>query len=430
MRRKIVIAVVVAVLLAVFAGVALTGAKSTPARAAVKLPTITSIELLTDMVANLPKLQSVSGDFTWSTTLLGSAPVVLGADVPDEVQGFLPSGSGTVRFQKDDVRLEAKAGASEATVVKSGSHVWVWTSQSGIATDYRLPPDAACPREQAQPRMVTAAMIAAAIARMAPVATLSVSGEDTVAGRQAYLLTLTPAASGSSFDHADVAIDASTYLPLRLRVFAAGVTEPVAAAGFTSIFYDPIAADEFAFTPPAGAKVRHETVRPSPRHGMKGMQEGWMGGPRMHKMRGGWQRDPSTAIMRRMMRELSVAKARRASGLDLLAAPGVVRGLAFRGAHVMPAHKRGGAVAVLRYGDGFRTVVLAEGRLTKAQSAQVRRHLAGVSFVKMAKIGGGRGYLYSSPLFNVFVWRHGSLTLVAGGAVPLSDLQAFVAALR
>ena len=52
-----------------------------------------------------------------------------------------------------------------------------------------------------------------------------------------------------------VAIDARHHVPLRVQVFAKGVTSPAFQIGFTSVSFDKQAAANFAFRPPAGAAV-------------------------------------------------------------------------------------------------------------------------------------------------------------------------------
>ena len=52
-----------------------------------------------------------------------------------------------------------------------------------------------------------------------------------------------------------IAIDASTGVPLEVRVEARSSTTPAVDLKFTSISYDRPAASTFAFTPPPGASV-------------------------------------------------------------------------------------------------------------------------------------------------------------------------------
>jgi hypothetical protein len=83
-----------------------------------------------------------------------------------------------------------------------------------------------------------------------------------VAGRPAYLVRLTPAASSATLvDRAEVAIDASTRLPLRLDIFAKNAAEAVVRIGYTAVSFDPFDASVLRFTPPDGATV-HQLESP------------------------------------------------------------------------------------------------------------------------------------------------------------------------
>ena len=77
----------------------------------------------------------------------------------------------------------------------------------------------------------------------------------TVAGQAAYQLVLAPKSSRSLIGQVRVAIDARHHVPLRVQVFAKGVTSPAFQIGFTSVSFGKPAAANFAFRPPAGAAV-------------------------------------------------------------------------------------------------------------------------------------------------------------------------------
>ncbi|MDX6731280.1 MAG: hypothetical protein QOC54_1228, partial [Baekduia sp.] len=101
-----------------------------------------------------------------------------------------------------------------------------------------------------------AGLARALIQGMAPCASVSVQGTTTVAGRDAYVLTLTPLTEDSLVGSVRVAIDAATRLPLRAEVLPRGGGEAALSAGYTSVSFDPIDPAMFAFEPPPGATVR------------------------------------------------------------------------------------------------------------------------------------------------------------------------------
>ncbi len=90
--------------------------------------------------------------------------------------------------------------------------------------------------------------------------TVEVGGQTYVAGREAYVLTMTPAATDTALGKIEAAIDGRTFVPLRLEVVAKGGDTPTLSFGFTRVSYEPVDDAVFVFTPPEGAKVERETV--------------------------------------------------------------------------------------------------------------------------------------------------------------------------
>lgn len=109
------------------------------------------------------------------------------------------------------------------------------------------------------------------LAVIGPSTSVRVEQNVTVAGRSAYQLAFAPKAAGSLVSQIVVAIDASTHLPLRVQVFAAGSSSPAFQLGFTSLTFGAPAASNFTFTPPPGAKVKTEKVP-------DGLKNGGLGG--------------------------------------------------------------------------------------------------------------------------------------------------------
>ncbi len=251
--------------------------------------------------------------------------------------------------------------------------------------------------------------------RFATTGTVTVSGQTTVAGRQSYVLTVTPTSSTTTLGSLQVAVDGKTFVPLRVQVFARGDTQPMLSAGFTSVSYGSNAASLFTFSPPAGATVRH-TALPTPR-----VLAGGTYGKTRPAAHGA---------------SLTLAQARvkaAASGLVLSAPPSgsLPSSLPFAGATVTPSGKGHGATAILRYGTGFGSVVLVESQGGSGAATNLQQRLAGLprGLVGATTVAGAPGYALSTGLFNVIAWQHGKATAVAAGMVPQATLQAFVAAI-
>ena len=77
-----------------------------------------------------------------------------------------------------------------------------------------------------------------------------------VAGRDAPGLRLTPSGDRTTIGRVDVWADASTGLPLRVEVTAAGADRPILTSRVDRLDLDPPAPDTTTFTPPPDAEVR------------------------------------------------------------------------------------------------------------------------------------------------------------------------------
>jgi len=88
-----------------------------------------------------------------------------------------------------------------------------------------------------------------------PTTTVRTGNTAQVAGRDAYELILTPKDGDSLVSEVRLAIDAKQHLPLRVQVFAKGVSDPAIEVGFTQVSFTRPDDAEFTFSPPAGAKV-------------------------------------------------------------------------------------------------------------------------------------------------------------------------------
>jgi hypothetical protein len=224
------------------------------------------------------------------------------------------------------VRIAVPVSFGETDLRVNGNQVWLWDSHGQTATHYILPahPAISARPTQAQvmpfmsvhPRLVLprcliaarqrvtvhrlrpAAMRAAIVkcihslkighqiranfrpltpqqaatkvlAAIGPSTKVTVSGSTTVAGRSAYQLVIAPRTSQSLISQIVIAVDAKTYLPLQLQVFARGTSSPAFQIGFTSLTFGKPAASNFTFTPPAGAHVKTEKL-PASLPGMMG----------------------------------------------------------------------------------------------------------------------------------------------------------------
>ncbi|MBF4613375.1 LolA family protein [Curtobacterium sp. VKM Ac-1376] len=158
----------------------------------------------------------------------------------------------------DKQRVQLTQQLAEQDVVRNGAEVWTWDSKERTATHVTLPSDAA---EDPQDGTTTPADIAKqAIDAITPTTTVSKPTEVSVAGHDAWQITLTPKSSDTLVGAVRLAVDQQTGLPLRASVEAAGGDDPAVQVGFTSLDYGAPAARLFDFTPPSNAKVTEKDL--------------------------------------------------------------------------------------------------------------------------------------------------------------------------
>jgi outer membrane lipoprotein-sorting protein len=424
MQRKKVVIIVAAVVVvaALMAGMAVARAQGGS-----DLPSLTPAELLAKVAESAPKTTTVSGDVAWTNDLLGPIGMLLAPAGGPGISSLLQSGSGRMWLDGSKVRLESQSPQGDTALVTDGTSLWVYSSQAGTATEYALPA-----KPEAHPATGDSAASPAAgadlpqriqgfIAALAPDATLAVDQVE-VAGRAAYLLTMTPTATNTVFGSVEVAIDGVTFVPLQVQVFAKGDVKPVLSAGFTRVSYDPITANVFEFTPPTGAKVEHSTIT-LPDGMISGMHPGAAKGAADAK-------EPAP---------LTLAEAQTQAGFTLLTPASDA--LPFKGAYVLPAREAGASgsptfgsdspVAILRYGEGFGTVVFVETSISTADLSKVTAELAKIPVLGTpTPVGTHAVYQISTRLGAAMAFAEKGTVVFAAGSVSQADLAALVAGIK
>lgn len=241
------------------AGVGVYGGMS--AGAAPSLPNRGAQQLIANVAG--AKTTAMSGTIVQRSDLgLPSLPGVTSSGGGGDATGLpaLLTGSHTVRLWvdgADKIRVAQLATLGEADVIRNGSTVWVWDSQKNSANRCTIP--AATGRsdrpsigaEQVTPQALASKVLDASAATT----TIRASGTASVAGRDAYLLTATPKTAGSLVGSVQLAVDARTFVPLRVRLYAKGDPSPAVEVGFSHISFASPSATEFAFNPPPKTTV-------------------------------------------------------------------------------------------------------------------------------------------------------------------------------
>jgi len=418
-HRTLAIVITVAVLAALLVlGVVRAGAQGTP-----NLPSIGAQQLLQNVAIKAHDTTAINGEFSWTNDLLGSGSLLsLGGGQPStSLTSLLQGGSGRVWLQDGKARIESQSdnGNGDVVAVTDGHTAWTWQSATDTATQYTLPQPTGTASPAPSPTVDPSAAIAGAIERLAPTATLSVSGQQVVAGQDTYTLTLTPTSPVTVFGRIDVAVDGQRWVPLRVQVFAKDGTTPALSAGFTSVSYQPVSDSLFTFTPPQGATVVHKDLRKS-----------------TQSLQGAGPSGATPQAVKAGHKPLTLAQA-KAQAPFLLTPSSTPKGIAFTGAYVTPTAMPKGAgqqqhppVAVLHYGTGFGSVVVVETPATAVQDQTIGRQLGQLSLLGKTTVNGVPATKVETSLGSALTFRQGDVRVAVAGMVPWSDLAQIAGSLQ
>jgi outer membrane lipoprotein-sorting protein len=229
------------------------------AQAAPLLPSRTPAQLLAAL-ARKTSAPPLTGTVVETASL--GLPALPSTGDPASLPSLL-TGSHTIKVWYSDpahYRLAVPQSMSESDVIRNGASAWLWDSSTNTVTHVALPAGAPAPSLPSAP-LTPQQAAHQVLARIGPTTAVSVDSNVTVAGEAAYQLVLAPKNSGSLVGQVRIAIDAQHNVPLRVQVFAKKATSPAIQVGFSSVSFTRPAAANFAFTPPAGAKVTQESPR-------------------------------------------------------------------------------------------------------------------------------------------------------------------------
>lgn len=230
------------------------------------LPDITAEQLLTRV--QTAKVDALSG--TVRTTSDLGLPAIPGGLGPqgeglNELTELL-SGEHTVRVafaEPDKARVSILDTMAERVFVSDGKTAWAYDSSHREATKFAVPEHEK--KTRPEPRMTNPQELARQLlAGIDPTTQVTVTGTKSVAGRDAYLLTLTPRTDRTLVGSITLAVDAREYVPLRVSVHSRGQDEPAAEVGFTDVSFDRPPASTFTFSPPKGTEVTEHKAEARP----------------------------------------------------------------------------------------------------------------------------------------------------------------------
>lgn len=239
------------------------------AGAAPSLPEKSAAQLLAD-VANA-EAQPFAGTVV-ETARLGLPELPSGDNAASPLSLLTGSNTAQIWYADEDTFRVALVGTlAETDLIRNGRNVWLWSSDENAANHLVLPDEPGNepgnepgkPGRTPDPTPPLSPQQAAeqALAAVDPTTAVSVDGTAEVAGRAAYELVLRSRDERSLVEAVRLAVDADTSVPLRVRVFAKGATDPAFEVGFTSVRFERPSDAVFRFSPPPGAEVT--TRRPA-----------------------------------------------------------------------------------------------------------------------------------------------------------------------
>ncbi|WP_052434662.1 hypothetical protein [Streptacidiphilus melanogenes] len=271
-RLLLVSAAVAAVAGSVAAGTALAAGPS--------LPSVSAQNLLARALSSHQQVFSgtieSTVDLGLPSELVSQLPSALGASGAPDAKSGASAASSPQAQQAEQQLLSLLSGTHDFTVamdgpnrqafsstdtgatvrfIHNGTEAWAYDSRSNQATQYTgINPDEATTHPSA-PAMTTPADAARMLQEIAPFSSVSVDGNSMVAGRQVYVLVISPKGHGSTIGDVRLSVDARTDMPLGVQVDPSDGSSPIADVRFASISYDEPAASTFDFTLPQGAKL-------------------------------------------------------------------------------------------------------------------------------------------------------------------------------
>lgn len=394
-RPRLVLIFGIAAILAVaalFAGLRSMAASATPEE-------ISNEELLSRMAKAPERAPNFSATLTVEQSLI---PAQL-LEAAGQEGGVAASGPQTARVWyggPERLRAELQGENGDKIFVHNGTRTWAYDgatntlktgeSPSGPTTVEEPPPGPA--------------QIDRVLAGLAPTSELAQGTPVRYAGREAYVLTLSPNDKDSTLvDRGRALIDSETYLPLQLALYAEGRPDPVFSWRVSNLDVGPVPAERFDFQVPPGAEVipfeEDKQRRPEP-----------------EARDGAEPKEVET-----------VAEAQRLVDFDIkeLSNPPGGRGLT-------GVYLKGARGVVLAYGSGWGTVVLAEAPQEEdATMPQPGSATEGELALPKVNLGDGiEATELSTPVGTGLQWSEDGVSYVLAGSVPASELERAAGELR
>ena len=300
------------------------------------------------------------------------------------------------RSGPDRLRAELQGENGDRVLVRNGERVSIYDGASNTLKTGEKPEAALSGADEADGLPgASPEEIDELLAEIAPSSKLTTGSPVEVAGRWAYPLTLEPRDKSTTLvERAEALVDAETFVPLLLELYAEGRPEPVARYEARDFQVGPVPDARFEFETPPGATVEQLQPRDD-------RAEGYSEGD-----------EPRKAA--------SVEEASELAGFTVEELPEAPKGRELE--EIMVA----GDGAVLTYGSGWGAVVLAEkaGGEEGAGPFQSAGDRGGELQVPVVDLGDGiQARELSTPVGTVLSWSDDGVSYTLAGSVQAAELR-------
>ncbi len=211
-------------------------------------------------------VDGVSANIRLTNHLLEGAGLASGGGPAGELASspLISGASGRLWIAKDGrVRLELQAEKGDTEILYDGHTVQLYDAASNTLYRYTPPagqepatPDQATTTAGHDHEVPTLAKIEEGISRVRGHAAVSEATPMDIAGQPAYTVRVSPKEGGSLFGGAELSFDAVHGVPLRAAIYSSTSSSPVIELAATEVSYGPVESSVFAFSPPAGVKIK------------------------------------------------------------------------------------------------------------------------------------------------------------------------------
>jgi outer membrane lipoprotein-sorting protein len=196
-----------------------------------------------------PKLEGVTADIRITNNLLPAGSLPKGVSSP-----LAAGGDGRLWLSRDNhLRLDLRTTAGNVQLVYDGKRASLYDESSN--TVYTIPVRSDTAAKKGSGDELPFGGLQEGLGSLMRFWNISGAKPSSTAGRPSYTVRISPKDDGGLLGAAEVAWDAARGVPLRAAVYAQGSSDPVLEVAATKIAYGPVAADDLAPTPHAGAKT-------------------------------------------------------------------------------------------------------------------------------------------------------------------------------